>query len=254
MGPKSRAASASSEPTLQQIMEKLDDNRHFMEREFHRFGQLINDITARVDHMEKQQLDYEAALTFCGDEIKDLKQQLEFVKTKEKEDGKLKEEVSKMQDEKFLKTLRITGIPQTKNEDLSAVVTKLAAEMECKDLTNQSIDSCFRVKPKSEQSAVTTIIIKFTAMDKRDSFYDGRKALGKKNITTASLGMSCTNKIYINESLNRSTQSLFYQARKRRSELDYKYIWTFHGQIFLRKNKSDDAIKINSQTDLTNLN
>ena len=90
-----------------------------------------------------------------------------------------------LQDAKHLKTLRISGIPKTENENLPYLITELGKRMEC-TIQRSDIDAVYRAKPKTEPDKNTPIIIKFTNKQTRDLYYDARKALGKNRVTTKS--------------------------------------------------------------------
>ena len=95
------------------------------------------------------------------------------------------------------------------------------------------IDTVYRSK-KIEYVHPPNIIIKFQTLSQRDIFYVARKMLSKKNITTQNLGLG----IYVNEWLYPSEQHLFYLARKKKNGNGYQFVWTFHCQVFMRKDRS----------------
>ena len=94
----------------------------------------------------------------------------------------------------------------------------------------------------------------------RDKLYNARRMIRQNSIDTKSLGFH-QNNIYTNEypsniqwistptstPLSRAQQRLFYKARKSKTTEVWKYAWTFHGQVFMRKTKSDDPVKITSE-------
>ena len=241
---------------MQQIMEKLTDNRQYMEAQFTKLNKTIENLTTRVTGVERKQSEFENTIEFLHAEFQDIKKQMTELADKQKlEDDKLKRQVSVLQEARNQKTLRISGIPHTNQEDLHYLIGKLAAAMEC-PISKSDIDTIYRIKAKDDkQSSAAPIIVRFNNMDIRDEFYNGRKSLGKNDITTNSIGLAGRHrsKIFINEYLSRQSQALFYAARKKRAELSYQYIWTFHGQIYMRKSKSDDSQKISSPEDLENL-
>ena len=62
------------------------------------------------------------------------------------------------------------------------------------------------------------------------------------------LGLSGDNKIYINESLTKAANTLFFKARQCKIELNYQYVWTHYDQIFMRKIKEFDMVKVTDDT------
>ena len=243
-------STSKSEVTLELLMNQLSDFRSYVENQFTSLQSSIDNLTKRMDDMETKQGEYEAALTFCGEEIADIKnmfseidslrRDLDALKKSQKEDNS---KVTQLQSEKHLKTLRICGIPKTHNEDLTYAISKLSEQMSCSAIATTDLESIFRPK-NLDQSPSSTIIVRFSSMIKRDEFYNGRKMLARNNITAASLGLRNTSKLYINESLSRTSQTLFYNARQRKRELGYLYVWTHHGQIYMRKTKDSEMIKV----------
>ena len=90
-----------------------------------------------------------------------------------------------IRDAKNLKTLCISGIPKTDNENLPYLITELGKRMEC-TIQRSDIDAVNRAKRKTEPDKITPIIIKFTNTQTRDSYHDARKNLGKNSVTTKS--------------------------------------------------------------------
>ena len=96
-------------------------------------------------------------------------------------------------------------------------------------------------------------MVKFTNTVSHDNLYNARKNFKKHSITTQSIGFRKTDKIYINEALTRSQRSLFYKARQTKSQTKWRYVWTYHGQVFMRKTVNDDPVKIASEKELDQL-
>ena len=104
-------------------MNQLSDFRSYVENQFTSLQSSIDNLTKRMDDMETKQGEYEAALTFCGEEIADienkfsgiesLRRDLDALKKSQKEDNS---KVTQLQSEKHLKTLQYTAYqrPTTK--------------------------------------------------------------------------------------------------------------------------------------------
>ena len=76
------------------------------------------------------------------------------------------------------------------------------------------------------------IIAKFVRRDMKEAFYRARMKL--KGKTTKDLGLSKANNIYISESLTASNRELFNEALKVKKDLNYKFIWSSNGPVFMR--------------------
>jgi hypothetical protein len=114
------------------------------------------------------------------------------------------------------------------------------------------IDTVYRSK-KIDDVHPPNIIIKFQTLSQRDIFCVARKMLSEKNITTQNLGLGKEAKIYVNEWLYPSEQHLFYLARKKKNEIGYQFVWTFHCQVFMRMDRSSQLVKISDKESLDSL-
>ena len=71
-----------------------------------------------------------------------------------------------------------------------------------------------------------------------------------KGKTTKDLGLSEVNNIYISESLTASNRELFNEALKVKKDLNYKFIWSSNGRVFMRATEESPAILISCFDDL----
>lgn len=260
---RSNSVSRAEETMISEIMEKLNDNRTYMEQQFSQLNTALKGLTIRLDSMETRQLEVEKTLTYHGDEILDIRRQLkdfeslkadidQLRETQLKETQLVQKKVEVLQSEKLLHTLRVTGIPPAPRENLKDLIIKLGKQMTHLAFKMEDIEAVFRPKDTVKGSS-QVILVRFKSITKRDEFYKSRNQLKLKNITTQSLGMETCNQIYINESLSPAAQILFYQARKRKIELNYAHIWTFHSQIYMKKSSATEAVRIVNQETLHNL-
>jgi DNA repair exonuclease SbcCD ATPase subunit len=234
------------------------ENKQWME--FKSISGQLEALSKRVTNLEVEQLEQAKSLTFYGDEIQEIKRSLEKIKAEReaiKESSssfsKLTKSLDKVEQERNLKTLIIAGVPTTKNENLFSLIELLSKKLDVPYASND-IDNRFRATAKSDSSRPPIIIVKYNSMYARDALYDGRKQMVKKNVTTNTLGIEGKDSnIFINEQLSKQESDLFYRVRQRKKDLSYKYAWTFHGHVFMRKDKASDAVRIKSEDDLIDL-
>ena len=62
----------------------------------------------------------------------------------------------------------------------------------------------------------------------------------------ATKGVDLNKKIYISESLTPKKKKLFGSVNKLKKELKWKFIWTNHGRIYLKKGEDTQTHKIDS--------
>ena len=204
-------------------------------------------------------------LDYMSNDVDDLKKGYAHLKTvvakleesntaKSAQDRDVTQTVDRIEHEKNLKTLLVANIPSSQHEDTTKIITNLAAKLETSMLPGD-IDSAFRIKSDAaaHSSKPPLIMVKFTNTASRDRFCNARKNFNKLSITTQSIGFRRKEKIFINEALTRSQRALFFKARQMKVKSGWRYVWTFHGQVYMRKSADDDPVKITSEETLSNL-
>ena len=151
--------------------------------------------------------------------------------------------------------LEIKGIPSPKqnegHEDTNKVVVKIGELMGVK-VQNEDISVSHRLPiRKTYQGKVTepAIIVKFISQDIKELFYGAQKHL--KGKTTRNLGCDKECFIYINESLTETNRKLFRDCMKAKKDMNYAFIWTSNGRIYVRKDHRSPAVQITTHDDIT---
>ena len=83
---------------------------------------------------------------------------------------------------------------------------------------------------------------KFTRRYVRDHLYKARSKLKNLTIEDIGLGSHGENKIFIQESLTPGRRELFQKCNELNKKCKFRYIWSFYGNIFLRKNDTSAPI------------
>ena len=212
----------------------------------------IRQAEAKISAVQEEQRNQAASLEFAHSGIEDnkakcdsLQKQLDNISTRLTEISDSQQLVKESKPDKSYQNLLITVIPETPRENLATVITSLAEKI---DLTIAQNDICSVYRTESKN-----ICAKFNSELVRDKFYKGRRLLHTKQITTKSLGMQTDGRIYVNEVLDDKQREIFYQARVKRKELHYKFIWTFHGVVYVKKTSDSELAKITTIQDLDQL-
>lgn len=234
------------------------DLEEILERKLNQFFQ------DNLTHLQK-------ALDFLSNEYDDLKKQAgkqqAEIKKLQLENASLKGQVGNLQksvsdQQKWLndleqygrrECLEFRGIPHTSTEDTCDLVVNVASLIGV-DITRSDISTSHRIGSKTNTSKFPpSIIAKFVCRDVRDEIYHARGRL--RNFTTKdlNLGRHAESNIYISESLTERNKALFKSSLKLRKELNYRFIWTKYGKIFLRKDEHSAPVAISSEIDLARL-
>ena len=222
--------------SLQQDMEALFDRR-FKQQTSH-----INDLFSNHLQTTKSALDeIKSSQAFLGSKFDDLVASIKEVKAENvslrKANEQLQQRVKQLEEKANASgkdvedlrrysrrdTLEISGIPVIAGENTNAIVLKVArlAAPECE--FDESMLSVSHRLP-STRGFTPKIIAKFTRRDLRDEIYKKRRNLSSKS--TSDLGLDVLNRIYVNESLTAQSRAIYSEAKKFRSQYNFKFIWT----------------------------
>ena len=93
--------------------------------------------------------------------------------------------------------------------------------------------------------------MKFTRRDVKNEFYTNRKKIaGRKISSLKSLVKKGENKVYISESLTPKRKHLFGAVNNIKKKLNWKFIWTNNGRIYLRESDNSVSFTFESIADL----
>jgi hypothetical protein len=60
--------------------------------------------------------------------------------------------------------------------------------------------------------------------------------------------------VYVNELLSSYFSELFWKAKMRCKEKQYKYVWVKYGRILVKKDPNSHTMRINDEKDLNKIN
>ena len=159
--------------------------------------------------------------------------------------------------------VEISGIPEVEGENTDDIVIKVGSliglEITKNDISvshrlpKPSYSAAVREGPQSSSntsSRASNVIVKFVRRETRDHFYKGRKFLRDKSTRDLDLARYSENKIYISENLSQANKDLFKESLKVKKDLKYKFIWTFYGRTYLRKDSESPVVAILKKSDL----
>ena len=131
--------------------------------------------------------------------------------------------------------LEIHGIPITTGEYTNNIVKKVVSLIEPDfELADQEISISHRLL--AAEGYIPPIIVKFTRRDTRNKIYSQKRNLSSKK--ASDLGYQQQSRIYINESLTQKGRMLLKKVKEFKNNHHYKFLWTRHGKVFLKKNES----------------
>lgn len=134
--------------------------------------------------------------------------------------------------------LELHGIPERPSESTSELVVKLvdlvAPEL---DFSEQDISISHRLP--AAVGRIKPIIVKFVRRDVRDAILKKKRNL--VNLSSQDLGLEGTSRLFINESLTANSRAILNKAKEFKRRNHFKFVWSKHGKIFLKKDEGQSA-------------
>ena len=223
-----------------------------IEEKFSALQKSVDFVSSKYDELLKQiQGSNEKVVTLVSD-VKNTKRDLTGVQKRALEVTKDVDDLAQ-----YLRRdcIEISGLKPTESISCTELVKAVGKDMDM-ELEDGDISTAHPI-PRYDKSADEKIIVKFTRRADRDEFYSNRKKVaGKKASSLKSLkdacpttGVDLNKKIYISESLTPKKKKLFGLVNKFKKELQWKFIWTNHGRIYLKQRENSQTYKIDSPED-----
>ncbi|KAI8434113.1 hypothetical protein MSG28_012253 [Choristoneura fumiferana] len=229
--------------------------------------------TEKVDNLEERVLRLESdwqQVSICTEKVDDLKERvlkLESGWDQTSVQGvnehrelqsvveSLKVQLNQGEQEMLLNDVDITGLPESPNEDVTLVLTSVAAKLgvalSVGDIVSvRRVGSTLRNQVEGDLRP-RPIVARFTRKALRDQLI--KNARKRRITTTVDLGMPGESKrIYINERLTSFNRALFRKSRDMGQAKRWNRVWTRDGAIYVRSgsSKSESGHRIRSEMDL----
>ena len=144
-------------------------------------------------------------------------------------------------------------VPFTENKNATQITLDLNEKLNV-DITEEDISIAHRLPLKQGNSNLKNrrhppIIVHFLSKHKRNEIF--AKRFYAKHISNFPVNQM--NHLFINKNLTQRRKNLLWQAKQKVKELNYEYIWTNNGQIFVRKNENEGKILVKTDNDLNKL-
>ena len=233
---------------IQSNIKTLDTNLSGLAEQFSALEKIVENHTTKIDKYKDQidtllKRDTEKHEKICN---------LITIKNNEKELKTARQEINDLEQYGRRTICVVKGIPYKRQENTDKYIKDIIAKMDTPGVDQNDIDLSHR-QNNSENAG---IIVKFVNRKSRNAFYNARKSLGEKGITTKTLGFDAADPIYINESLTQINGDIFKDARKRLLKTGrMRFVWTTgNGQIkATRGGEGAPTHNIRNKEDVTKL-
>lgn len=144
------------------------------------------------------------------------------------------------------KNIEIKGVEEKSNENLKAIVAKIAIKLGAGEVKENDIDIAHRINNRNKREP-RDIIVQFKSRDSKEKILAKRREKVSSNDITNGIK---DNLIYLNEHLTLHNKTMFWEARNKCREVNYKFVWTKDGKIFVRKEEKERAFRIRNLDDI----
>jgi hypothetical protein len=138
----------------------------------------------------------------------------------------------------------IDGIPENKLENCAELVQQIGKELKI-NIDKTLINDCHRIGPIRNGEHPRRILVTFMSQQEKVQILKARQI--NRNFSTKYINIQPDKPIYIRENLTSKGNKMFKEARDLRKQLNYQFVWTKNGIVFLRKNETDKIIRIDNE-------
>lgn len=135
-----------------------------------------------------------------------------------------------------LSNLEVHGIPFSPQENTIDLLTGLAQRINIEGFHPADIVAAHRLPVKS--GAVPPVLIRFSSVSIKEQWMGYRGRLGYLPHDDSDP------RIYFNENLTDSNRKLFWMARTRGKEKNFKFVWVRHGKIYAKQSQNSPLLRI----------
>ena len=142
-------------------------------------------------------------------------------------------------------SIEFVGIQETQNENVTAIVNKIAATCGINDLGHKTV-----YRKKSTKTKNTAIVVSLANGKIKEAIKDQIKQNRTRAKDIGIRGAAGEKSIYANDLLTDKKRELLWKARKLVRDGLVKFAWTKGGRIYIRKRQGCPAIRVVSESDL----
>eukprot|EP00794_Sanderia_malayensis_P003973 gene3973-4522_t len=212
-------------------------------------------VTSRLSVIEDKLKEIEKSQSFLSEQYESFRNQVGHVLA---ENTQIKAEneslVARIRNLEKIDKQRVKAL-----DDLEQYGRRNMVEIASKinvDLKPEDIEACHRISPKPDAPIIVKVISRKTSV----SLMSKAAKANAKKITIADLGYempapsaNSTGKVYINESLTSVNKNLLWLSKIKKRELDFKFVWSRNGAVFMRRDENAPIKKISFPEDLESL-
>ena len=208
-----------------------------------------------LEFMSKGFDDFERFRVFAGKELKRLSAKLEELAV---ELNRVSRNIDEFQEYSYQYNVKIVGVPQTSQDESSAITSALCERLfkaRGSAVSIQDIDTAHRVPTRNTgNGGPRPIICRFIRRLSKDNVMNQRRNASR--VDPSAVGFSedvSLSAVRIFDHLTPRMQKVLFEAKRFKEQFHYQYCWSKGSFVYLRKDATSRAIKIKDITDLHHL-
>ena len=243
----------------QELLDAMDEMKTTLSKSIAEHNQKLICLQDTVVEIKKQNEELNKMVQFMSDKYDEIRDKLLCLETERKENhnyiNQLETKVETLEKNTRSGSLEVRNIPKKPAESKRDLVKILESIGTCLKTPIQSSDirDIFRVYSKGPSN--NTIIVELTSVLKKEDVLNSIKAYKKEHKqlpTTTQIKVGGPSQpVYISENLTTKGKRLYALARDFAKSNEYKYCWTAHGSVYIRKKDGEVACRINNEESLT---
>lgn len=268
-------------PTCEKSMSRLspkNPNNSDLDigQEIRSFRNEVNAMRAEIRELRQESADFRASVSSCFERLDTMENRVSAIEQRfedrqlgtsdrlEATIAELKSQLNERDQELLLNDVVISGVPETRGENVVHIVNLIAQKLGT-PIDERDIVVAERVGPlnpnriegDSAPARPRSIVVRLTRRAARTHLLSAARV--RRNLSTTDIGAGGGSgggaqvpprKVYINERLMRSNAKLFHSAREAGKRLQFKYVWTKEGRIFVKKEDGSHVQRVRSDKDI----
>lgn len=211
-----------------------------------KLDQILSEIQGmEIDH--EQFADLNRMFAKVKKEIKIKSKIKSTVKVLNNTIAELSIDVNLLNQQNLRNNLIIAGIPFKKGENLKEIFVKLSKKLKV-EITEERFE-IRRFASKSDTNS-GNILVELDNFSVKKNLLKNRKT---KNILTSELGFNGKKSIVLFNQLTHHNLEILAEAKKLRTECNFKFIWFQNNQILARKEKKSRIFTLQTKNDIEKL-
>lgn len=167
--------------------------------------------------------------------------------------------IAKLEQRSRISNIEVVGMPTTVKENTDAIILKIS-ELTGAKLVQEDIIISHRV-PSFGDKQIPNIVCQLKDRKVKNQFLkcvkqytkDNNKLMDSTMFVGVDRKLQKATNIFVNEHLTKENKNLLTAVKRRKDEVQWKYVWVRDGNIFARKTDTSDVIKVDQMSDVNKM-